>query len=138
MYMSIKYVLAKIEIPIELDERGELKLLDEYMTMNIEEGSKPLVKQKLNVLTQDIISLLKVKSDVPEEQPPEPENEEKVLEEPEEPQETEELFIQKDEIKKRKKGGYQQSFKKKRHSHNKTSANQKFKISLMEKVFGGI
>ena len=40
--------------------------------MNIEEGSKPLVKQKLNVLTQDIISLLKVKSDVPEEQPPEP------------------------------------------------------------------
>ncbi len=131
MYMSIKYVLAKIEIPIELDERGELKLLDEYMTMNIEEGSKPLVKQKLNVLTQDIISLLKVKSD-------EPENEEKVLEEPEEPQEPEELFIQKDEIKKRKKGGYQQSFKKKRHSHNKTSANQKFKISLMEKVFGGI
>ena len=73
MYMSIKYVLAKIEIPIELDERGELKLLDEYMTMNIEEGSKPLVKQKLNVLTQDIISLLKVKSDEPEEQPPEPE-----------------------------------------------------------------
>ena len=131
MYMSIKYVLAKIEIPIELDERGELKLLDEYMTMNIEEGSKPLVKQKLNVLTQDIISLLKVKSD-------EPENEEKVLEEPEEPQEPEELFIQKDEIKKRKKGGYQQSFKKKRHSHNKTSANQKFKISLIEKVFGGI
>ena len=131
MYMSIKYVLAKIEIPIELDERGELKLLDEYMTMNIEEGSKPLLKQKLNVLTQDIISLLKVKSD-------EPENEEKVLEEPEEPQETEELFIQKDEIKKRKKGGYQQSFKKKRHSHNKTSANQKFKTSLMEKVFGGI
>lgn len=129
MYMSIKYVLAKIEIPIELDERGELKLLDEYMTMNIEEGSKPLVKQKLNVLTQDIISLLKVKSDEPEE---------KVLEDPEEPQEPEELFIQKDEIKKRKKGGYQQSFKKKRHSHNKTSANQKFKISLMEKVFGGI
>jgi hypothetical protein len=127
--MSIKYVLAKIEIPIELDERGELKLLDEYMTMNIEEGSKPLVKQKLNVLTQDIISLLKVKSDEPEE---------KVLEDPEEPQEPEELFIQKDEIKKRKKGGYQQSFKKKRHSHNKTSANQKFKISLMEKVFGGI
>ena len=131
MYMSIKYVLAKIEIPIELDERGELKLLDEYMTMNIEEGSKPLVKQKLNVLTQDIISLLKVKSD-------EPETEEKVLEEPEEPQEPEELFIQKDDITNRQQGGYQQSFKKKRHSHNKTSANQKFKISLMEKVFGGI
>lgn len=118
--MSNKYLLAKIEIPLELDEEGELKLMEKYMKMNIEESSKELEENQCDVPgLQTILDLMKDVKRKNEEIKKE-ENTEIIL------------TVEPSEIKKRIKGGYQHTFKNRKSLHNKTCNHQKIKISLVE------
>jgi|UniRef100_A0A6C0IP24 hypothetical protein len=134
MYMSNKYVLAKIEIPIQLDEQGEMRLLEEYMKMEIEECDKILVKPDQNFLTSEILALLQSNQSITEPSISQTNGAEPVVK----PIVEEILTVLPSEIKKRDKNGYKQSFKNIKSSHNRTSRHQKVKVNLVEKVFGEI
>ena len=132
--MSKNYLLAKIEIPLELNEEGEIKLMEKYMKLEIEETDKELKEHKEMPGFEAIIELFKsMKSDVKDD---EIEKEEK--EEEEEKEENTEIIltVNPNEIKKRIRGGYQHTFKNRKSLHNKTCNHQKVKISLVEQDAG--
>ena len=104
--MSKNYLLAKIEIPLELDEKGEIKLMEKYMKLEIEETDKELQEHKEMPGFEAILELFKSM---------------KII-----------LTVNPNEIKKRVKGGYQHTFKNRKSLHNKTCNHQKVKISLVE------
>ena len=63
--MSKNYILAKIEIPLELDEKEEIKLMEKYMKLEIEETDKELQEHKEMPGFEAILELFKsMKSDV--------------------------------------------------------------------------
>tara|TARA_B100000287_G_scaffold177565_1_gene167611 strand:+ start:593 stop:1015 length:423 start_codon:yes stop_codon:yes gene_type:complete len=138
--MSKNYLLAKIEIPLELDEEGEIKLMEKYMKLEIEETDKELKEYKEMPGFEAIIELFKsMKSDVKDDKI---EKEEKAEEKEEEKAEAELeekeiiLTVNPNEIKKRIRGGYQHTFKNRKSLHNKTCNHQKVKISLVEQDAG--
>ena len=111
--MSDQIVLAKIKIPIKLNEYGELEPLKDYMTMDIEEFNGVLEKSSDDFSINKIYDLLDFSSN---------NNKSDEMEK----------FVYKDELKKRKKGGFKQTFKNKKKIHNRTSSQRKLKINLME------
>lgn len=119
--MPKNYLLAKIEIPLELDEKGEIKLMEKYMKLEIEETDKELQEHKEMPGFEAILKLFKsMKSGVKEDEIEKEENTEIIL------------TVNASEIKKRVKGGYQHTFKNRKSLHNKTCNHQKVKISLVE------
>lgn len=121
--MEEKYILAKITIPIKLSENDELEPLAEYMNMEIEECNEPLMEKENNIPIEQILQILQPKKEKKEEENKE-EKQEKKKQQP--------IFVYPYELKKRLKGGFQQTFKNKKTKHNVTSANQKTKINLKE------
>ena len=111
--MSDQIVLAKISIPIRMNKDGELEPLKEYMAIKIEEFDGVLEKPEDDFFVDKIYDLLNFSSN---------NNKSDEMEK----------LVYKDELKKRKKGGFKQTFKNKKKIHNRTSSQRKLKINLME------
>tara|TARA_B100000524_G_C23540873_1_gene331223 strand:- start:223 stop:582 length:360 start_codon:yes stop_codon:yes gene_type:complete len=111
--MSDQLVLAKITIPIRMNKDGELEPLKEYMAMEIEEFNGVLEKPEDDFFVDKIYDLLDFSSN---------NNTSDEIDK----------IVYKGELKKRKKGGFNQTFKNKKKIHNRTSSRHKLKINLVE------
>ena len=111
--MSDQIVLANITIPIRMNNDGELEPLKEYMAIKIEEFDGVLEKPEDDFFVDKIYYLLNFSSN------------NNTFDEIDK-------IVYKGELKTRKKGGFNQTFKNKKKLHNRTSSQRKLKINLME------